>query len=358
MPCGLCRQPGHNRRNCPNNRGEEQTAREINTETQLAAASERLGDDVDEANDIFSYIEKGNYKKLKEAIIRGIDLTDVVDEDGFSPIVFAILKPDLKAVTCILENATIDRNKFDINGIVNPIQLRMDRGREEYFGTPLMSALTDMLLTPRNTKKLEPIVLKLLEHGANPNIHSQLVTPYKRTDNTSLFVAVQTGVISVVRELISKRANVNDVSVHNGRRLTPLYAAGLAKENVKAILLLLLQNGANQTQLIDGKTALEHHIGLPGNIHRQHLAAIEELNSLPNGGNIQQAMTPSATESQFNGGGTMNPCIKGKRRNPKTKRCRKICTNGQRRNPKTKRCRTKCRTGFSRSRKSNRCVKN
>lgn len=65
-----------------------------------------------------------------------------------------------------------------------------------------------------------------------------------------------------------------------------------------------------------------------------------------------------AALKQFKGGGTMNPCIEGKRRNPKTKRCRKICTNGQRRNPKTKRCIAKCRTGFSRSRKSNRCVKN
>lgn len=307
MPCGICGQPGHNKVTCPKNRQKD---------TQLASASDKVAmveeEDLsasERVGDIFSYIEKGNYKKLEQAIIRGADLTDVDDEDGFSPIVFAILKPDLKAVTCILENATIDRNKFDINGIVNPIQLRMDRGREEYFGTPLMSALTDMLLTPRNTKKLEPIVLKLLEHGANPNIHSQLVTPYKRTDNTSLFVAVQTGVISVVRELISKGAKVNDVSEHNERHFTPLYAAGLAKENVKAILLLLLQNGADQTQLIDGKTALEHHIGFPGNIHRQHLAAIEELNSLPNGG--------------------------------KTKR------NKSKRNC-TRRCRRKCLIGFSR----------
>jgi len=343
MPCGICRQTGHNRRNCPNNRGEEQTAREINAETQLAAASERLGDDVDEEKAIFSYIETGKYNELEQAIIRGADL-NAVDDDGFTPIVIAILKPDLTAVTCILENATNDRNNFDING-KSQIQVMMDRGSEEYSGTPLMSALTDMLRTD-NTEDLEPIVLKLLKHGADPNIHSQLVLPYKRTDNTPLFVAVQTGDIRVVEELISNGANVNDVSEHNGRHFTPLYAAGLAKGNVKAILLLLLQNGADQTQLVggktelDGKTALEHHIGFPGNIHRQHLAAIEEFNSLPNGG------------------GPMKPCIKGKRRNPKTKRCRKICTNGQRRNPKTKRCRTKCRTGFSRSRKSNRCVKN
>ena len=319
MPCGICGQPGHNRRNCPNNRGEEQTtAREINEETQLAAAS-GLGDDVDEEKAIFSYIETGKYNDLEQAIIRGADLNDV-DEDGFTPIVFAILKPDLTAVICILENATNDRNKFDING-KSQIQLMMDRDSEDYSGTPLMSALTDMLRTD-NTEDLEPIVLKLLKHGADPNIHSQFVLPYKRTDNTPLFVAVQTGVISVVKELISKGANVNDVSEHNGRHFTPLYAAGLAKGNVKAILLLLLQNGANQTQLVGGKTALEHHIGFPGNIHRQHLAAIKEIEKL---------------NSLHKGGKT--------KRNKPTRIC-------------TRRCRRKCRTGFSRSRKSHRCVKN
>lgn len=321
MPCGICGQSGHNRVTCPKK------------ETQLASASDKVATVEEEdlsasERDIFSYIENRQYKELTDAIIKGVDL-NAVDDDGFTPIVLAILNHDLKAVTSILENATNERNKFDINKIVNPIQLIMERGSgEEHSGTPLMCALTEMLRPGNITdlENLEPIVLELLAHGADPNIHSQHVL-YKRTDNTSLFVAVQTGVISVVRELISKGADVNDVSVHNGRRLTPLYAAGLAKRNVKDILLLLLQNGADQTQLVggktelDGKTALEHHKDMGGNIHSQHLAAIKELNS------------------PHNGGGTMNPCIKGKRRNPKTKRCRKICTNGQRRNPKTKRCR-------------------
>ena len=52
------------------------------------------------------------------------------------------------------------------------------------------------------------------------------------------------------------------------------------------------------------------------------------------------------------------PCIKGKRRNPKTKRCRKTCVKGTHRNPKTKRCRKTCIAGFTRSRKLKRCVKN
>ncbi len=52
------------------------------------------------------------------------------------------------------------------------------------------------------------------------------------------------------------------------------------------------------------------------------------------------------------------PCIKGKRRNPKTKRCRKVCVKGTHRNPKTKRCRKTCIAGFTRSRKLKRCVKN
>lgn len=311
MPCGICGQSGHNRVTCPKK------------ETQLASASDKVATVEEEdlsasERDIFSYIENRQYKELTDAIIKGVDL-NAVDDDGFTPIVLAILNHDLKAVTSILENAT-KGNNFDINEIVNPIQLIMERGSgEEHSGTPLMCALTEMLRLGSITD-LELIVLELLAHGADPNIHSQHVL-YKRTDNTPLFVAVQTGVISVVRELISKGADVNDVSVHNGRRLTPLYAAGLAKRNVKDILLLLLQNGADQTQLVGGKTALAHHKDMGENIHSQHLAAIEEFNS------------------PHNGGGTMNPCIKGKRRNPKTKRCRKICTNGQRRNPKTKRCR-------------------
>ncbi len=52
------------------------------------------------------------------------------------------------------------------------------------------------------------------------------------------------------------------------------------------------------------------------------------------------------------------PCIKGKRRNPKTKRCRKVCVKGTHRNPKSKRCRKTCIAGFTRSRKLKRCVKN
>lgn len=58
------------------------------------------------------------------------------------------------------------------------------------------------------------------------------------------------------------------------------------------------------------------------------------------------------------GSSLRKPCIKGKRRNPKTKRCRKVCVKGTHRNPKTKRCRKTCIAGFTRSRKLKRCVKN
>lgn len=58
------------------------------------------------------------------------------------------------------------------------------------------------------------------------------------------------------------------------------------------------------------------------------------------------------------GSSQRKPCIKGKRRNPKTKRCRKVCVKGTHRNPKTKRCRKTCIAGFTRSRKLKRCVKN
>jgi hypothetical protein len=58
------------------------------------------------------------------------------------------------------------------------------------------------------------------------------------------------------------------------------------------------------------------------------------------------------------GSSIRKPCIKGKRRNPTTKRCRKTCVKGTRRNPKTKRCRKTCIAGYTRSRKLKRCVKN
>jgi hypothetical protein len=49
-------------------------------------------------------------------------------------------------------------------------------------------------------------------------------------------------------------------------------------------------------------------------------------------------------------------CAKGKRRNPKTKRCRKVCVKGQHRNTRTKRCRNTCKMGTRRSRKTRRCI--
>ena len=54
----------------------------------------------------------------------------------------------------------------------------------------------------------------------------------------------------------------------------------------------------------------------------------------------------------------LSRCGKGKRRNPKTKRCRKLCLVGHHRNPKTKRCRRTCKSGTRRNRKTHRCMKN
>ncbi len=71
---------------------------------------------------------------------------------------------------------------------------------------------------------------------------------------------------------------------------------------------------------------------------------------------MEESMPP--VESVGGSSSPRKPCIKGKRRNPKTKRCRKVCVKGTHRNPKTKRCRKTCIAGFTRSRKLKRCVKN
>ena len=71
-----------------------------------------------------------------------------------------------------------------------------------------------------------------------------------------------------------------------------------------------------------------------------------------------RTLAQNSTRSSLDTMSLQPPCVKGKRRNPKTKRCRKICAKGHRRNEITKHCRQSCRQGFTRSRKNNRCVKN
>lgn len=197
-------------------------ARDDETSPDMAKSMLRLSGFEFTEEGFFRAIRLQNSKIVRAFLQAGMD-PNAKNKDGETALTYALQNSDIKTTEVLLEQA-------DLN-------LKDDKGN-----APIHLAI--------KKDEFEPVFLKMLEKGADPNIGGRA----GKTDNqTTLYVAVLKNREDLVKTLLEKGADPNKTDSDGA---FPLAEAAIGRINPE-IVKLLLDKGANiNAQEKNGATAL------------------------------------------------------------------------------------------------------
>ena len=176
----------------------------------------------------FDMVNRNELKQLENYDLTGVDVNYVDIESGYTPLIMAIRKKNVKLINFLLGLSRIDINRVD---------------NKKYCFPPISHAI--------QIHNLEIIKL-LLENGANVNEPS---SNDKNPYNTPLMIAAWGGKLEEVKLLVENGACINQQDKGNG--FTALIKATYQKQ-VDIVKFLLEKNADTTICSFERKTALDY----------------------------------------------------------------------------------------------------